>query len=122
MDIPPHRRWMYNRLHPKRNGYTNEFIIGMEEFMKFVCEQPIYLSEGLIRCPCIRCKNEKYHTPDLVNVHLYRKGFIPHYWYWTAHGEVAPPINPSIDIHLVGSNSAGHVDIDMQPSSSNWFQ
>jgi hypothetical protein len=38
MEVPAHRRWMYNRLHPGRRGHTTEFLKGVEEFMKFACE------------------------------------------------------------------------------------
>ena len=26
-------------------------------------------------------------TPDVVKSHLYRKGFVKNYWYWTIHRE-----------------------------------
>lgn len=84
---------MENRLLPGRAGYITEFISGIKKFIEFGCLQQKYLSEGVIRCPCKRCKNMKHLTPDEVNAHVYRSGFTPRYWYWTSHGEEAPPIN-----------------------------
>jgi len=72
---------MVNRLIPDRAGYTDEFISGMDEFIKFACSQQKYLSEKVIRCPCKRCKNMKHLTPDEVNEHVFQKGFTPIYWY-----------------------------------------
>ncbi|TKY65798.1 golgin subfamily A member 5 [Spatholobus suberectus] len=103
MELPTHRTWMYNRLLPGRKGYTTEFLKGIEEFIDFACRQPKYLSEGVIRCPCKLCKNERYLTPDEVNAHIIKKGFTPKYWYWTSHGEKVPHINDDVEVHLVPS-------------------
>ena len=69
-----HREWMYNRLLPGREAYTNEFLSGLEEFMAFACRQP-NLSEGKIRCPCKECKNEN-------GASLHTGGSIPHRLHW----------------------------------------
>ena len=79
MEIPEHRRWMYNRLLPNRGGYVDEFLNGLTEFINFASYQPKYLSEGVIRCPWKKCKNEQHHNHDIVNVHILRKGFTPRY-------------------------------------------
>jgi len=42
-----------------------------------------------------------------VKVHLYQRGFVPSYWYWTCHGEIDPTLcdvyntypNPSTRAH-----------------------
>jgi len=85
MEEPTHRTWMYTRLLPRQKGYTTEFLEGVKKFIDFACRQPKYLNEGVIRCPCKLCKNEKNLVPDKVNVHILEKGFAPKYWYWTFH-------------------------------------
>ena len=85
------RSWMYNRLMPGRKGYTNEFLNGVEEFVAFACQQA-HLAKGKIRCPCSKCRNMNYIMPEDVRVHLYRKGFVADYWYWTCHGETNPTL------------------------------
>lgn len=86
------------RLFPGRRGYKDEFLKGIEEFLDFGCQQPDYLTEGLIRCSCKVCKNEKHLTLDDVNVHVHQKGFTPRYWYWTCHGEKVPQTNDDFDM------------------------
>ena len=91
MDIRQYHSWMYNRLMPGRRDYTNEFLDGVEEFVSFACQQA-HLANGKIRCPCSKCRNMNYILPEEVKVHLYRKGFVPDYWYWTCHGENNPTL------------------------------
>ena len=98
MDIRQNRSWMYNRLMPGRKGYTDAFLNGVTEFVSFACQQA-YLSNGNIRCPCSKCKNLKYLDPEEVKVHLYKKGFIPDYWYWTCHGESDPNLSGVFTTH-----------------------
>ena len=98
MDIRHHRSWMYNRLLPGRTGYTEIFLKGLEEFISFACQQPYFLSHGKIRCPCSKCKNQKYLSPDEVKVNLLKKGFVPNYWYWTSHGESDPRVGGVFDL------------------------
>ncbi|PHT37855.1 hypothetical protein CQW23_21428 [Capsicum baccatum] len=119
MTIPEHRKWMINRLLPGKVAYTDEFIKGMEEFIKFACSQPKYLYEKIIRCPCKICKNIKHFTPDEVNVHIFKKGFIPGYWYWTSHGEEAPSINLNEHVHSSDSISHQGCIFDMSSSSQS---
>ncbi|KAL0448576.1 UNVERIFIED_CONTAM: hypothetical protein Slati_1414000 [Sesamum latifolium] len=40
-----------------------------------------------IRCPCRKCKNKVFKTPDEINFDLYMKGFMSEYYNWTSHGE-----------------------------------
>ncbi|KAF3672212.1 putative protein-like [Capsicum annuum] len=117
MTIPEHQKRMINRLLPGKVAYTDEFIKGMEEFIKFACSQPKYLSEKVIRCPCKICKNMKHFTPDEVNVHIFKKGFAPGYWYWTSHGEEAPSINLNEHVHSSASTSHRGCSFDMSSSS-----
>ncbi|PHU06366.1 hypothetical protein BC332_22855 [Capsicum chinense] len=119
MTIPEHRKWIINRLLPGKVAYTDEFIKGMEEFIKFACSQPKYLYEKILRCPCKICKNIKHFTPGEVNVHIFKKGFIPGYWYWTSHGEEAPSINLNEHVHSSASISHQGCIFDMSSSSQS---
>jgi len=102
MDIHQNERWMYNRLMFNRMGYNEAFLKGVDECVSYACQER-NLSNGKIRCPCLfanKCKNLKFFHFEKVKVHLYKKGFIPGYWYWTCHRESDPNIcvdtNPEI--------------------------
>ncbi|XP_070005252.1 uncharacterized protein [Nicotiana sylvestris] len=49
---------------------------------------PPYQSEGVIRCPCVKCDCMKFKKLEEVKLHLYRKGFIENYFVWTNHEEI----------------------------------
>jgi len=70
-------------------GYKDAFLKGVDEFMCYACEKT-NLSNEKIRCPYSKCKNLKFFHFQEIKVHLYNKGFIPEYWYWTCHGESDP--------------------------------
>jgi hypothetical protein len=56
------------------------------------------------KCLCKICRNYRFLTQDKVQVHLWKKGFMPKYLVWRDHGEVEPP--------TVGAESDGNVDED----------
>ncbi|KAF3684634.1 putative protein-like [Capsicum annuum] len=89
----------------------------MEDFIKFACSQLKYLSEKVIRCPCKICKNIKHFTPDEVNVHIFKKGFTPVYWYWMSHGEETLSIN--LHEHIHSSASTSHQGYNFHISSNS---
>ena len=74
---------------PGWKGYTNEFLNGVEEFVAFACQQA-HLAKGKIRSPYSKCTNINYIMCDKVRVHVYKRGFVANYWYWTCHGENDP--------------------------------
>ena len=80
-------RWMYNRINPDTRTIIEEFIFEVDEFMSFACQSSIYLIEGTIRCPCVKCCSRKLLNPKTIEVLLYKKGFQPDYWHWTDHRE-----------------------------------
>ena len=59
----------------------------------------MYLREKVYRCPCAKCENTKFLSPEEVKVHLYKKGFTSGYWYWTSHGELQPPEGEEVNMH-----------------------
>ena len=92
MDVPEHRRWMYNRTRP-RVGLLSEFVNGVEGFINYVFSQRQFTRDGmLIRCPCVRCGCLKFLNVDTMKLHLFRKGFMANYHYWMCHGEESPTI------------------------------
>ena len=67
------------------------------------------LSNRKIRCPCSKYKNLKFFYFEEVKVHLYKKWFIPGYWYWIRHGESDP--NICVDINPdIFSTQEGHLN------------
>ena len=100
------REWMYCRI---ENGYVRrEFMNGLSEFMSFAktyCRT--FFTEGVIRCPCFKCRNIPYLDCDTVEDHIMRRGFVPGYQCWTEHGENE---HDTYDHHNVGegpSNAMG---------------
>ncbi|XP_070004824.1 uncharacterized protein [Nicotiana sylvestris] len=83
-----HRTWMYNRNYSNRQGLQEDFVEGVHDFIRHAMSLQSYLSEGVIRCPCVRCNCMKFEKPAGVKHHLYRKEFIANYFVWTNHGEI----------------------------------
>ena len=81
-----HRQWMYRMRNPDGHGLRNEWLTGVNIFDEFA-QKHEYRINGVYRCPCVKCKNMQYFTPDVIKSQLYRKGFVKNYWYWTSHGE-----------------------------------
>ncbi|XP_070013433.1 uncharacterized protein [Nicotiana sylvestris] len=79
---------MYNRNYPNRRGLREDFVEGVEDFVRQAMSLPPYIKEGVIRCPCVKCDCMKFGKPEEVKVHLYMVGFIANYFVWTNHGEM----------------------------------
>ena len=86
------RSWMYHHL--MYGHLCPEYIASVRRFINFAFSIDKNISGGEIRCPCVRCKNQKFLKKDDVCKHLLTKGFLPCYENWTVHGEpyVAQPI------------------------------
>ncbi|XP_039118852.1 uncharacterized protein LOC120254942 [Dioscorea cayenensis subsp. rotundata] len=87
MSLRESRKWMYNKNLPGSGALNDEFIAGVTEFIKYASSQPEQMDGSLIRCPCKKCDNLKFFSPDEVMLHLCRKGFTSNYFNWTCHGE-----------------------------------
>ena len=70
MELPEHRKWMYNRLILEQIGPTNEFISKVEEFVSYAGQLLTYV-EGTIKCPYVKCDYRKLQNVDMVKLHLY---------------------------------------------------
>ncbi|XP_045802058.1 uncharacterized protein LOC123895641 isoform X1 [Trifolium pratense] len=101
------RSWMYDRFNPHRKGLKLEFIRGVQEFISKAKEQPCFLSEKKIKCPCPTCMCVNSSTIREVKAHLYKSGFKPNYLIWTEHGELDQNINICVKSQ---SNNSGHME------------
>ena len=81
------RDWMYIRRKPGEKYLNDEFVSGVEEFIKCAQANPDAMSIRKIRCPCLKCENGVFLDVEEVKEHLYRRGFIANYQQWTSHGE-----------------------------------
>ena len=81
---------------------TLVFKNGVDNFIKFFCENLHGGEDGLIRRPCGNCKNKLYKTPIAVKLDLYRYGIMQWYTIWTAHGEKMPEENIGMSTRNVG--------------------
>ncbi|XP_047257748.1 uncharacterized protein LOC124889785 [Capsicum annuum] len=79
--------WMYNRTYPNHLGLREKYKAGVAGFIAKAMTLEDFLIEGTISCPCWNCKCCKLLSPDVVTLHLYKKGFMLNYTVWTAHGE-----------------------------------
>jgi hypothetical protein len=107
------RTWMYERFNPSKTQLRHEFIRGVNEFVETAKNSRYYLSEGAIRCPCVKCRNMKLFDEAYVKTHLYKYGFKPDYWIWTEHGEE----------RVVESDLAGHSsNLECDDDDGNQFE
>ncbi|PHT49777.1 hypothetical protein CQW23_09524 [Capsicum baccatum] len=81
------RTWMYNRTYPNCVGLREEYKARVAGFIVKAMTLDDFLTAGTIKCPCWNCKCCKLLSPDVVTLHLYRKGFMVNYTMWTAHEE-----------------------------------
>ena len=82
------RQWMYDRLDLENRSLKESFCAGLSEFITFAVNQDPQWKDGeKIRCPCVKCKNIRFHPSEIVSRHLIRRGFQQGYWNWIAHGE-----------------------------------
>ena len=98
---------MYERLNFTRTQLRPEFIRGVDKFVEIVVNSNYYSSDGIIRCPCVKCRNMKLFDGRVVKTHLYKHGFKEDYWIWTEHGEQRP-----IESDLGGDSSNTVVELD----------
>jgi hypothetical protein len=47
----------------------------VEDFINFILSNLKNINDGKIRCPCVKCKNKKFHHKDVVTMHLLKKRF-----------------------------------------------
>ncbi|XP_047340380.1 uncharacterized protein LOC124943970 [Impatiens glandulifera] len=77
------RIWMYN----KKPECMEDYLKGLDEFISFATTQLGYMDSEKIRCPCRKCRIQKFITSDMCHQHLMRHGFMDNYYTWAANGE-----------------------------------
>ncbi|KAI5425096.1 hypothetical protein KIW84_031046 [Lathyrus oleraceus] len=100
---------MYDRTYPGRRGLKPNFEEGVKGFITWAFAQECCLSEGGVRCPCLKCECRPIISdPEEVERHLKRRGFIKNYWVWTYNGEQLPSnVQRTTTTHA--SSSRSHV-------------
>ena len=74
------RQWMYG------DRCSMDFINGLKSFLDAV--EANKSPKGFMCCPCMICKNNKdYSKRNTLHSHIYRRGFMDNYIFWTKHGE-----------------------------------
>ncbi|XP_062080613.1 uncharacterized protein LOC133785377 isoform X2 [Humulus lupulus] len=68
-----------------RNRGCQEYWNGLQAFLRMASEHKD--SDGRIRCPCVRCINNRLESLDVVQAHVFDKGFHQAYEKWIYHGE-----------------------------------
>ena len=86
--FPTNWSWMYDRIHEGRGWVKPKFYTNVDEFISVVCQLELFLREGIVRCPCSKCRCRNYLDIETIRYHLYKDGFGPDYWVWTEYGEV----------------------------------
>lgn len=64
---------------------NNEYEIGVESFIKYAFGKTG--EKEKIKCPCVKCKNSSFGSPNMVRDHLLTFGIIQSYNFWYHHGE-----------------------------------
>jgi len=80
---------MYDMLDSSRilkQQFINEFFY----FISMAMDKTLYIKDGGIKCPYMRCICQKILKPSHVRAHLLEYGFQPYYHVWVYHGENRP--------------------------------
>uniref|UniRef100_A0A803QTU9 Transposase-associated domain-containing protein n=3 Tax=Cannabis sativa TaxID=3483 RepID=A0A803QTU9_CANSA len=73
-----------------RNRCDPTYWKGVQAFIAFASEHKD--CDGRILCPCVRCLNTRRHPLDIVEAHVFDKGFLKSYQKWIFHGEPEVPV------------------------------
>ncbi|XP_042472526.1 uncharacterized protein LOC122055220 [Zingiber officinale] len=90
--------WMFL---PRQN---EEYRKGLENFLDFAFSNANI--NGMIACPCARCKIGICVSKEDAYEHLMVDGFIKGYTHWVAHGEI------SCSAYSISSSVPSHDDVD----------
>ncbi|KAK1395920.1 hypothetical protein POM88_005783 [Heracleum sosnowskyi] len=83
--------WIGHNRYNEAKYLTEEYKVGVENFIKHAIENMQKEDNGRVRCPCRECGNSFYKYPSAVRVDLYRHGIMPWYTIWDCHGEEDMP-------------------------------
>jgi len=68
------RSWIYQN--SCKRLYRQDYLKRVEGFINFILFNWKNISEGKIRCSCMRCENKKFYLRDVVMIHLLKKGLL----------------------------------------------
>ncbi|KAK1380968.1 hypothetical protein POM88_027712 [Heracleum sosnowskyi] len=87
------RSWIGRNRYNEAKYLTDEYKIGVDNFIHFAIDHLREEDSGLMRCPCRNCGNGTYKKPSTVKLDLYRHGIMQWYTIWDCHGEKDEPHN-----------------------------
>ncbi|KAK1394553.1 hypothetical protein POM88_013609 [Heracleum sosnowskyi] len=85
------RSWIGRNRYNEAKYLTDEYKIGVDNFIEFAINHLREEDNGLMRCPCRNCGNGTYKKPSTVKLDLYRHGIMQWYTIWDCHGEKDEP-------------------------------
>ncbi|KAK1382664.1 hypothetical protein POM88_020399 [Heracleum sosnowskyi] len=81
------RSWIGRSRYNEAKYLTEEYKIGVDNFIQFAIDHLREEDNGLMRCPCKNCGNGTYKNPSSVKLDLYRHGIMQWYTRWDCHRE-----------------------------------
>ncbi|XP_019150567.1 PREDICTED: uncharacterized protein LOC109147363 [Ipomoea nil] len=105
--------WMYGKCN------THEYMLGVENFIKYAEENKSKNGEEFLVCPCYDCKNlRKFRSSEQVRNHLICRGFKEDYNRWIRHGESVIPSN-RIDNDQENDDDNDEKNVDNEENEEN---
>ncbi|KAL2927351.1 hypothetical protein RDABS01_006967, partial [Bienertia sinuspersici] len=87
-----------------------QYRVGVDGFMSFANNTLTH--DGRLRCPCVKCVNNKLLNPDDVNYHLLQYGIMRNYSTWVFHGESVDQVPTSTSTEpTVEKETLTHMDM-----------
>ncbi|XP_062112440.1 uncharacterized protein LOC133823592 [Humulus lupulus] len=74
-----------------RNRACDVYWDGLQNFINMASQHKD--CDGRIRCPCVRCMNLRLQTLDVVQAHIFDRGFQQSYEQWIYYGEVEEDVD-----------------------------
>ncbi|KAL2929893.1 Chaperone protein DnaK [Bienertia sinuspersici] len=87
-----------------------QYRVGVDSFMSYANSSLTH--DGRLRCPCLKCVNNKLLNPDDVNYHLLQYGIMRNYSTWVFHGESVDQVSTSPSTKpMVEKETMTHMDM-----------
>ncbi|KAL2926325.1 Protein translocase subunit SecA [Bienertia sinuspersici] len=87
-----------------------QYRVGVDGFMSFANNTLTH--DGRLRCPCVKCVNNKLLNPDDVNYHLLQYGIMRNYSTWVFHRESVDQVPTSTSTEpTVEKETLTHMDM-----------
>ncbi|KAL2921805.1 Ectonucleotide pyrophosphatase/phosphodiesterase family member 6 [Bienertia sinuspersici] len=86
------------------------YRVGVDGFMSYANSS--LTRDGRLRCPCVKCVNNKLLNLDDVNYHLLQYGIMRNYSTWVFHGENVDQVSTSPSTEpMVEKETMTHMDM-----------